>query len=267
MNRYQNEDMEIDETLKELEREFHLSFTDYDVQYPNEEQMMMTIEQLRPLVPQKKKSRIAKKSGASNILKRSVYEFFYISPIFWGINGLFLIIFFLAALVGKENPYHLMIILAPLPMLTGLFEVLKSRQDGMEELERSFLFSFQEIILSRLFITGAFNLVINMILTAFLSLVYPQMELGKLLLSWITPFTLITALSFLIVNRLRNIYMITAWNVIWIGCGFISVSSFMDKLEDVPVSVYVMIIVVAILCILGRMMKMYKGDFEYEAVD
>lgn len=267
MNRYQNEDMEIDEAFKELEREFNFSFTDYDVPYPNEEQMMITIEQMHPLVLQRKKRWMAKKSGVSNVLEKSVYEIFYISPIFWGINSLFLIIFVLAASVGKENPYQLMIILAPLPMLTGLFEVLKNRHDGMEELERSFLFSFQEIILSRLLVTGAFNLIINIIVTAFLSFIYPEIELGKLFLSWVTPFTLITAISFVIVNRLRNTYMITVWNISWIGCGFIVVSFFMDKLEDIPVSAYIVFIVVAILCIIGRIMRIYKGDFEYEAVD
>lgn len=261
------DETEIENEILELEKELELSLHMYDVEFPSEEELLTTIEKLRPFVPTRKKRMALFHEGTNNLLKRSMNEVFYISPLFWIANSLLLLISVIGTIWTKENPYHLMLVLAPLPTITGLIEVLKSRNEGMEELEMSFAFSFQEIILAKMLVIGVFNLGINIVTTFILSLTFPDIFVGKLLLFWITPFTILTALAFLLIRVLRNVYVITGAIILWIACStVIGYTSLLEKMEHVPVGIYFVMIIVAAAITLKKMYQLYKGEKVYEAI-
>jgi hypothetical protein len=158
-----------------------------------------------------------------------------------------------------------MLILAPFPILTGLFEVFKSRESGMAELEMSFKYSLQELILSRMFVIGGFNFLINLTFTMCISIFYPEIWLWKLVLYWVTPFTVITAIMLVVVTKFRHIYAVTAGLLVWISFGaFISQANMIEKIESIPVAFYILVIVFATIVVFTKLKRIYKRGITYE---
>lgn len=256
-----DEDKEVDELVKEL----GFMLNEFDVEYPSESEMMMTIDAIRPYVPVKVNKWKITPGNIASILRHSYQEVFNISRLFWVLNSLFLFAGLVAVFAMDQNPYVIMMLVAPIPTLSGLLEVLKSRNAGMAELEMSLKFSLQEIILSKMLVVGGFNLIINMIFTFVISNFYHEIWIWKLMLYWITPFTLITAVSLVIVNRIRNSYSITAVLVSWIGIGMLlNQTQFVNKIESIPAPMFILITVSAVGIIIFQMKQMYVRGVTYE---
>ncbi|RIW28700.1 hypothetical protein D3H55_21235 [Bacillus salacetis] len=265
MDSSRRNDKQFDVELDNLEKEIGFKLDEYDVEYPSEAEMMRTIEAVRPFVPVKENRWKGFSKNVQSLMKKSYQEVFYFSPLFWILNLLFLSICLSAVTIADQNPYAALMLFAPLPTITGLFEILKSRQSGMAELELSFKYSLQEIILSKMFIIGGFNIGINLIATAALSVFAEDAGMGKLLLYWMTPFTVITGISFLIASRLRHLHAVTAALVIWIGSGvMLSNTAVIEKLEAVPAAVYVLVILAAVVCTALQANRLYKRGVNYE---
>lgn len=258
-------EIQFDLELTELEKELGFKMDDYDVEYPSEAEMMRTIEAVRPFVPVKENRW---KSFADNIMplmKNAYQEIYYFSPLFWILNSLFLFICAYAVFIADQDPYVTLMLFAPLPTITGLFEILKSRLNGMAELELSFKFNLQEIILSKMIIVGGFNIGINLIAMAALSFFAGDVWAGKLLLYWMTPFTVITGISFLIANRIRHLHAVTATLVAWLGAGvFLSNAEVIGKIESVPAGVYLLVITTALILTILQAERLYKRGVNYE---
>ncbi|WP_075619892.1 hypothetical protein [Paenisporosarcina indica] len=251
--------------LEELEKELGFMLDEYDVEYPSESEMMRTINAIRPHVPIKLNKRKVIFENISSIMKHSYQEVFNISSLFWVLNSLFLFLGLVAVFAMEQSPYAILMLFAPIPTITGLLEVLKSRNAGMAELEMSLKFSLQEIILSKLVVVGGFNLIINMIFTFSISNFYQEIWIWKLMLYWITPFTVITAVSLLIVNRIRNSYSITAVLVSWIGIGMLlNQTQFVNKIDNMPATIFILITVSAAGFIIFQMKQMYIRGLTYE---
>lgn len=265
MNNKRTDDLDLDFEIKEMENEWGFTLKEYDVEYPSESEMMRTIDALRPYVPIKENKWITFWDNLTSILKHSYKEIFYISPVFWLLNSLFLGISMAAIFASEISPYTVVILLAPIPTITGLLEVMKSKYSGFAELEMSFKYSMQEIILSKMIVIGVFNLMINLMVTISISSFYQEVWLGKLMLYWMTPFTVITAISFLIVNRIRHVYGVTSTLIIWIGFGsLINQEHIFKSIESVPVIFYVLIIVLSFAAILYQVKQLYKRGVHYE---
>ncbi|EDL66544.1 hypothetical protein [Bacillus sp. SG-1] len=265
MDSSRKNDPQFDLELEELEKELGFRLDDYDVEYPSEAEMMRTIEAVRPFVPVKENRWKSIAETSIPIFKNAYQEIFYFSPLFWILNSLFLVICMYAVFIADQDPYVTLMLFAPLPTITGLFEILKSRLTGMAELELSFKFNLQEIILSKMIIIGTFNIGINMMAMAVLSIFTPNVWAGKLLLYWMTPFTVITLISFLLANRLRNMHAVTATLVVWLGTGvFLSSEEVSGKMESIPAGVYLLIIITAIILIFMQAGRLYKRGVNYE---
>lgn len=258
-------DMDYDPELDELEREIGLLLYEYDVEYPSESEMMMTIDAIRPYVPVKESKWKNRFEGMSAIMKQSIIEFFYMSPIFWISNSLFLLIGLSAVLLSEIKPYVILLLLGPIPTITGLLEVIKRMNDGMAELEVTFKYSLQEIILSKMVVVGGSNLIINLFLTFSTSFFYQDVVIWKLMLYWITPFTVITAISFVIVSRFRHVYAVTAGLAVWIVFGsMISQSKLVERIESIPIVVHILVSLIAALVVIIQLNRIYKRGVNYE---
>lgn len=255
-------DENVDMELLELENEVFADFKEYDVEFPSEEEMMSTIEAIRPHVP-KRKSFF---KPVTDLVKHSGQEIFRISPLFWGANGLLVVISLLAFFTVEHlDPYFTIMILAPLPTIAGVLELMRSKNSGMLELELSLKYSWQELLLARMLVVGGFNVMVNIGLTAVLSFVVADVWFGKMTLYWLTPFTLLTAVSLVIISRFRRLHIVSATLVGWGGIGMVmSQTTLFERLETVPSYVFVLVIVAASIFSLCKMMWIYKRGISYE---
>lgn len=257
-------DLDVDQGLEAQVQELGFMLDEYDVEYPSESEMMMTIDAIRPYVPVKENKWKTIYVGMSSIMKQALHEIFYMSPLFWISNILFIIIGLSAVVVSEQNLYVILLLLAPIPTITGLLEVLKSLNTGMAELEMSFKYSLQEIILSKMVIVGGFNLLINLFFTG-ISFFYHDILIWKLMLYWITPFTVIMAISFVVVSRFRNVYAVTAGLTVWIVFGsLISQSNLVERIESIPTAIYILVTLIASIVVFTQIKRIYKRGVNYE---
>ncbi|MEI5908330.1 hypothetical protein WAK64_14830 [Bacillus spongiae] len=265
MNRreYEKDEQLTDMVMEEELEEWAELLDEFDVEYPDEAKMMQTIEAIRPFVPVKKSKWRPAYESVSALLRQSLHELLYISPLFWGLNSLFMIMGLLAVFISEENPYTILMILSPIPTLTGLVEIVKSRYMDMEELEMSFKYNLQEIILSKMVVIGGFNLFINVLLTVIISVFDQEIWMWKLILYWITPFTIITTISLLIVYRFRHVYAITMGLLMWIMFGGF-ISQFTEYIEKIPTIVYLLLTLIASILAIFQVTQIYKRGITYE---
>lgn len=187
----------------------------YSVEYPDESQIQRTINTLRPYVPQKK---LLLKRQLQLLIFMAVQEFSYINPLFWITNSTLFVIGCILILTGQSNPYLLSMSIAPIPFILGVTEIFKSWQQNMHELELTTKHSLQEIMLSKMVLIGVFNILLNVLTTLVVSLIIPNVWIWKLILYWLTPFTVIAAFTFLIASKFRNGYVAAVASlVIWLS--------------------------------------------------
>ncbi|RZT23659.1 MULTISPECIES: hypothetical protein [Fictibacillus] len=258
-------DKNVDDEIEELEQEIGSLLDEYDVEFPGEEQIMMTIDAMKPHVPVRKNRWREARRGMTAITKQAYKEVFYMSSLFWIANGLLIAAALSGVLLMQVDPYAMVMMFAPITMIMGLIEVLKSRNAGMAELEMSYKYNFQEIMLSKMLVVGGFNLVVNLLITVSLGIFHQEVLISKMLLYWITPFTFIAALSLFFVSRYRQIYAITAGMIIWLTVsGFLSQPRIIEKLESLPAELYVTASAVALILSLFKAVHIYKRGVLYE---
>ncbi|MDM5317267.1 hypothetical protein QUF49_14755 [Fictibacillus sp. b24] len=264
-NPHQPSDSEMDNEIEFLELELEDVLDEYDVEFPTEDEIMMTINAIRPYVPVKENKWSSALQSVVDITKHAYKEVFYMSSLFWIANGLLFLVALSGVLLSEINPYVMMMTLAPIPTITGLIEVIKSRNEGMAELEMSYKHSFQEILLSKMLVVGSFNLGLNVLLTISLELLSHELMVSKLMLYWLTPFTCVTALSLLLVTRFRKIYAVTVGIVIWLGASTLLAQPLMIKrMESAPVEIFVALIAVAAIVGLFQAANIYKRGVTFE---
>lgn len=256
------DDEDFDMELLELENEVFGNLKEYDVEFPSEEEMMSTIEAIRPHVP-KKRSMF---KPLADLVRHSGQEIFRISPLFWGLNGLLVLISLVAFFTVEQlNPYFTIMILAPLPTIAGVLELLRSKNSGMLELELSLKYSWQELLLARMLVVGGFNVLVNIAFTVVLSFVVADVWFAKMTLYWLTPFTVLMAVSLVIVSRFRRFHIVTVAIVSWLGVGMVmSQTKLFEKISGVPLYVFVLVIISASVFSLCKMIWIYKRGISYE---
>src|SRR5699024_670438 len=105
------------------------------VDYPSEDEIEQTIFALYEHMPEQKKTITSRLEQIKELLILSGKEFMHISPYFWIANAIFLIFGAGSTYFFNANPFITLFVLSPLPFLTGLLEVFKSKNEGLAELE------------------------------------------------------------------------------------------------------------------------------------
>ncbi|MEH7238807.1 hypothetical protein [Bacillus sp. JJ1562] len=262
-NNRQNDN--FDDEIFELEKELGMSLDEFDVEFPSETEIMMTIDAMRPYAPTKESKWETIFASITTVLKHSTREVFYFSSLFWGLNLLFLLLGVLSVLFYKIDPYIIMLYVAPLPTIIGFIEVIKSSNTEMAELEMTFKFSLQEIILSRMVVVGAFNVALNVLLTISLAILLPEVMIGKLLLYWATPFTIIAAIMLVVASKYRQAYNFTGGLVLWtVTVVIMTKNDVIERIETISGLVYILITIAASIFIVVKMINIYKRGISYE---
>lgn len=110
---------------------------------------------------------------------------------------------FITAVVTRTQPSYSMdtlplVIIAPLVAAFGVGFVYSSENNPLVELEKISTLSLPTIILARLTLIFGFNLLLGVAGSVALATVGGDLSLGMLLLAWLGPMTLLSALAFLI---------------------------------------------------------------------
>lgn len=252
---------ELDELEKELNQ--------YLVKYPDEQNINITIDALRQYVPQKQKKTVHVKERLFLLMKRSVTEITLISKTYWIVSAILFLLGYLMTNSIAYDPLVTLIIIAPIPFVLGLVEVFKGRERGLLEMEMACKFSANEIMLSRLFLIGIYNLTLNTILTISFASLLDTVNMVQIMLIWLTPLTLFAAISLWLVMRFRGPVFITMIGAIWLMMSilFVSRPSWLDIMTNMNFVLYLLFMIVGIFLFSLQLRQLIKRYSSYEGVE
>lgn len=244
----------------QFDKEIEQFLEAYTIEYPTEEEIDKSIYIIKAYTPVKKNSILSIYKSFRPLLKRSSQDIANIHVWFWVANLALFLIGVGSVLFIKQNPYYLIMYLAPIPFLLGLIEAFKSKDANVLELEMSCKYSGQEVILSKLFLIGMYNILLNTAASVALYNLMPYLFLTKLLLYWITPFTFVMAMALMMAKKFRSGWLtsgfISAWSVACIV--ILQLTNMYTSLEMVNPFIYVGIITISIIVAIYEMKKLYS---------
>ncbi|WP_214630801.1 hypothetical protein [Paenibacillus agaridevorans] len=250
-----------DDELIELDKEFQqFKLEEFTVEYPSEDAITRTIDAMRPYVTQA----AAPRDKYSCLGQLRLMQ---IQPLFWLANLLFFCMGLLVWYVWEGDPYKIMLLLSPIPFLLGLLEVFRGRNEGLLELEISCKYSAQQLLLMKLIVICAYNILLCLTLIGVFGLFGEPLLLSKLLMYWTAPFAVAVSVGLAVASRVRNVLSVPIALVIWlfIAYGFLTGLEYYEQASELPYIAGLATVFVA-ACIAKQIQRLKKGFAYYEAV-
>ncbi|MDP5274141.1 hypothetical protein [Chengkuizengella axinellae] len=261
--------------LKEFEDpELMKMLDEYTIEYPNSAQVNHTVDVLRTYVPEKTK----KKSFFQiygELLRFSFKETLFISKTFWLLNLAFFIIGFLSTYnaftaetgIYNNQPYASVMLLSPIPFILGLIEVFRGRDSNMLELEQTFKYTGQQLMFSKMFMVGTYNLFLSVSLIALLQLFFSEhIMLVKLFLYWIIPFTFVSSIGLFITMKFKNNFAAPIIMLVWISfaISYSMTPNIINYFESIHFTFYLLLMAVSIFFFANQIKKTSKDEMFFE---
>ncbi|MFC7371601.1 hypothetical protein ACFQPF_07925 [Fictibacillus iocasae] len=242
----------------------------YSVDFPNEDEMESSIAMIMAHAPKKKNRLRIVQNGAVSLLQNSMRELLHFDAAFWVLNAIFLTLGAVTLIEQTIDPYMMAFILAPLPFISALYEIFKSRDEGLMELEMSLKYSTQQIMMSRLLMVGVFNLMMNTVLWISFSIVYPDLLFSKLLISWTVPYVLVTSISFLFAMSVKSSISSGIVTAVWVSFCYwaLQVETFQNmvvEMDSTPAAIGLLTGILLWVIGIRNMKKMNVRSAGYEA--
>ena len=214
----EDEDFEtlLEEDLIDIE-----NFLDsYVVNKVDEEKIDLTIEILKQHMPNQEVMVVKESNSLFNTIREKVSLVkFQVGMM----NKLYFIASLVLILIGTISTIQLNLsiylsasIIAPIPILLGIFEIIKGREENVWELELSYKYSLREIILSRLIIINIVSIITSIALSLTLNNAYSSINLLNMIGIWLIPIFIIGSISLIITSLYRSINSIALCISIWI---------------------------------------------------
>lgn len=241
----ENEGFEIllDEEFLDIEN----FLNSYIVKDVNEENIDLTIDKLRNYMPQNKNENVylySKVRTSIGLLKMQFKIF----------NKLYLIASMMLVLCGvigtiklNLNPYLCAYTVSPIPILIGLAEILRGKEENMWELELSYKYSFREILFAKLVIISTTAIALSLVTSLILTGTYSEVSLLKIINICLIPTCFISLISLILASIYRGMNSIVLSTSIWIV-----VSNMVDKNTInyiVNIKNYKLFLVLILLCV------------------
>lgn len=207
----------IDEDLKEIE----LFLDSYMVKKVDDEKIENTIDVLREYIPKQAKEGIAIKLKQSlignikSIINLAQFNISLVSKSYWIISLVLILLGVIATKKFNFNIYSSAIIMSPIPVLLGIFELIKGKEENVWELELSYKYSLKETLLCKVVIILIFSILISLIMTATLYNTNCEISLLKMIKLSLIPMFVTSAISLIIVSLYRNSNSIGVCVAIW----------------------------------------------------
>lgn len=198
----------------------------YQVPYPSEDEISDTIETLRQYVPSKRKLFVSRYETLKRMMMDTIITINFMSISYWVITFVLYTIGYLAVIQFSQDPYKLSFVFAPIPMIFGLIEVFRGREEGVTELELSCKISPQEMFVSRILVIGIYTIVLNVSLC---TIVFLQSKvdiiLWRITLLWLTPMVLIGSITLWFCSKIKGTYSVMLSLLCWSGAAYLFVTN------------------------------------------
>lgn len=244
----------LDNELIEKEIEEFLSM--YTVKHIEDEKIDDTIDVLRAYVPRKKEK--------TNIVELIINEVKYIDRLYILSVILIMLLGLVLNKINKASVYMNILFVSPLPMLLGIYEVIKSRKNKMWEIEKSCKYSYSKVFLSKMVIIMIMTTVVNMILC--LSVNYGNTEniFSKLMTAWIVPLCILSSINLIMISKNSRINGGVLTFIVWLIVLVIEEKRIVTIIEAAGNIVLFTIMIASIGILLYSIYKFYKNIENYE---
>lgn len=207
----------IDEDLKKIE----LFLDSYMVKKVDDEKIENTIDVLREYIPKQAEEGIAIKLKQSlignikSIINLVQFNISLVSKSYWILSLVLILLGVIATKKFNFNIYSSAIIMSPIPILLGIFELIKGKEENVWELELSYKYSLKETLLCKIVIILIFSILISLIMTVTLYNTNCEISLLKMIKLSLIPMFVTSAISLIIVSLYRNSNSIGVCVAIW----------------------------------------------------
>ncbi|MFL1470010.1 hypothetical protein [Paraclostridium bifermentans] len=215
----ENEDFEIllDEEFLDIEN----FLNSYIVKEVNEENIDLTIDKLRNYMPQNKNEEIIKNENM-DLYSKVRTSIGLLKMQFKIFNKLYLIASIILVLCGvigtiklNLNPYLCAYTVSPIPILIGLAEILRGKEENMWELELSYKYSFREILFAKLVIISTTAIALTLVTSLILTGTYSEVSLLRIINICLIPTCFISLISLILASIYRGMNSIVLSTSIW----------------------------------------------------
>ncbi len=215
----ENEDFEIllDEEFLDIEN----FLNSYIVKEVDEENVDLTIDKLRNYMPQNKNEEIIKNENM-NLYSKISTSMGLLKMQFKIFNKLYLIASIILVLCGvigtiklNLNPYLCAYTVSPIPILIGLAEILRGKEENMWELELSYKYSFREILFAKLVIISTTAIALTLVTSLILTGTYSEVSLLRIINICLIPTCFISLISLILASIYRGMNSIVLSTSIW----------------------------------------------------
>ncbi|GIM33277.1 hypothetical protein [Paraclostridium bifermentans] len=215
----ENEDFEIllDEEFLDIEN----FLNSYIVKDVNEENIDLTIDKLRNYMPQNKNEEIIKNENM-DLYSKVRTSMGLLKMQFKIFNKLYLIASIILVLCGvigtiklNLNPYLCAYTVSPIPILIGLAEILRGKEENMWELELSYKYSFREILFAKLVIISTTAIALTLVTSLILTGTYSEVSLLRIINICLIPTCFISLISLILASIYRGMNSIVLSTSIW----------------------------------------------------
>jgi len=199
----------------------------YVINKVDEQKIDSTIDILKSYMPKQEVQAIKEQTIFLERFKNNIdlvkFQFSLISKIYFISSLLLILVGTITTIKLNLSIYLSASIIAPIPILLGIFEIIKGRDENVWELELSYKYSLREIVLSRLIIINIVSILISIIISIGLKITYSEINLFKMISIWLIPIFLVGSISLAITSIYRSINSIALCIAIWI-LGVLSIS-------------------------------------------
>ncbi len=199
----------------------------YVINKVDEQKIDSTIDILKSYMPKQEVQAIKEQTIFLERFKNNIdlvkFQFSLISKIYFISSLLLILVGTITTIKLNLSIYLSASIIAPIPILLVIFEIIKGRDENVWELELSYKYSLREIVLSRLIIINIVSILISIIISIGLKITYSEINLFKMISIWLIPIFLVGSISLAITSIYRSINSIALCIAIWI-LGVLSIS-------------------------------------------
>lgn len=237
-------------------------FSKYTVNMPDECEIERVINNLSEYIPQKTKWYEKLYKNFKYSIERWNISLYSISPAYWIFTLCLYIFGFYIVYSNGVDPYITIMLISPLPFVLGILEVIKGREEGVLELEMSCRISNREMVFSKLTLAGIYNIILNTLLSIMLININENLDILKVTMVCLTPFTFVSAVSLYICSKTRGYYSCMACIFIWIAISFsISMSpKYINRFFSIDFFQYLLILISGVLLLIFSIKKFLKTN-------
>ena len=244
----------------------------YVVNKVDEQKVDSTIDTLKSYMPRVEVQAINEESTFLERIKNNIelvkFQFSLISKAYFISSLLLILVGIITTIELNLSIYLSASIIAPIPILLGIFEIIKGRDDNVWELELSYKYSLREIVLSRLIIINAVSIVISIIISIGLNNTYSEINLFKMISIWLIPIFVVASISLVITSLYRSINSITLCMAIWIlGVLGISIYEKIAEITNVNTSIVLGISLISLVISSKLFYKNSVNSIDYRTFD